>query len=78
MFTPVFFIKKIIDMKSILWMLLLCPSLSFGQNYIDQKYDNQRYIVDALTSGCQNFDVTDSTIRVGNKIRKINFARTPA
>ncbi len=54
-------------MKLIIVPLLLIVSLNhaFGQNYIDQKYDRQRIIMDRFSSGCTNLDPNDSIIKIG-------------
>ncbi len=54
-------------MKIILLFLIsiFCINHGFGQNYIDQKYDRQRIIMDRLSSGCSNLDPNDTVIKIG-------------
>ena len=37
-----------------------------AQDYINQKYDREKLIMDRLTLGCSNLDPLDSLVRIGN------------
>ena len=46
-------------------ILIYNLNLASGQNFIDQKYDRQRIIMDYFASGCTNLDPNDTVIKVG-------------
>ncbi|MCO6460322.1 MAG: hypothetical protein J5I59_02890 [Saprospiraceae bacterium] len=45
--------------------LLIMARVSHSQNYLNQKYDNQRIIFDALSRGCYNLDPNDTIYWLG-------------
>ena len=54
-------------MKNLFFFLcftLIYISLN-AQNYLNQKYDRQRIIMDALSGGCYNLDPNDTVYRIG-------------
>jgi len=50
---------------NILLVLLLYATLAPAQNYINQRYDRQRILMDALSGGCYNLDPSDTVYRIG-------------
>lgn len=49
----------------ILLGLLIQAVFSHGQNYINQKYDNQRFFFDVISRGCYNLDPDDTIYWLG-------------
>ena len=50
---------------SIFFVLVFSIQLK-SQDYLNQRYDRQKLILDKLTLGCVNLDPLDTLIRIGN------------
>ena len=58
-------LKKLKKFNIILLLMVSAISLK-SQNFINQKYDRQRYLMDVLSGGCYNLDNMDILIRIGS------------